>query len=660
MADIRFKIQQFDAGAAHWLGWAKKEVRRLAELMPAFTRTWVHGDVTVRAQYHEGSGTARLWLAAAGTERRAVWATLPNPVPYRWAEVVYTADAYAVGTQGEYHTPWGLVTSDWEVLSSHENITYNYAYSDIVSVADPSACIYLHQQTFGDTSQRMRWAGGPTLDAYVIEFGGVGYADVMHAYPAHIQIDALIEDVVTSNSAVVEWPGDYPFSGTTYPSVLAFPHFASEAEPKVVWQARQKEQNDIGVARHQGWKKSISDAVISGLRSGEFNLPFRLSGNGTNPAVGRLPLDFSFTLKRKVPQSQGIWRELKMEDPVTVDEEVPPVVDTVLWAGYTAIRAVYRTERATTFRYERRLPDDSITVEETVITGARTLTNIGLSGFQFYTVEYVDWYCEENTLEFKTSYVFQALNEGIRPRIPQEAVAGVSRDHGQVWNGKFTGSFALPGNAAGVYHVDTYYAEASFRATGIAWVPILLAYGDGYYWTDGSMVRASPIRYENTLRSALPEPIKAWHTQNPAKYKKSAGEKYMYAEFASGSTVTVIPLSFVEEDRPLGMFADIATSAELEAVEVYGQAVYEYDMTLRDFVFSEWVPLPQGQTAVRVQGGELLSRSAYNALIVYGGIKWDDVKEDARAQRKALNDPNDPKHDPLMKAVLDALKPTSP
>ena len=66
VSDIRFKIQQLDAGAAHWLGWAKKEVRRLAAAMPAFTRTWQHGDVTVRAQYHEESGIARLWLTAAG------------------------------------------------------------------------------------------------------------------------------------------------------------------------------------------------------------------------------------------------------------------------------------------------------------------------------------------------------------------------------------------------------------------------------------------------------------------------------------------------------------------------------------------------------------------------------------------------------------------
>jgi len=57
-----------DAEASHWLGWAKKEVARLAEVMPAFIRTWVHGDVTVRAQYHEESGIARLWLEATGVD----------------------------------------------------------------------------------------------------------------------------------------------------------------------------------------------------------------------------------------------------------------------------------------------------------------------------------------------------------------------------------------------------------------------------------------------------------------------------------------------------------------------------------------------------------------------------------------------------------------
>lgn len=658
MADIRFKIQQLDAGAAHWLGWAKKEVRRLAELTPAFTRTWVHGDVTVRAQYHEGSGIARLWLAAAGTERMAVWATLPNPVPYRWAEVVYTADAYAVGIQGEYHTPWGLVASDWEVLSNSENITYNYSYQTTVSVVDPNACIYLHQQQYGDPAQYMRWIGGPTLDAYTIVFGGVAYSDVMHAYPAHIQIEPLPEDVVTSNNTVSVWPGEYQFSGMTYPGELAFPYFSVEAEPKTTWSARQAEQGALGVARHQAWKKGISDAVISGLRSGKFNLPFRLSGNGTNPAVGRLPLDIAYALKRAAPNSQGVYRALKMEEPETVDVEISPVVDSVLWAGYPASRSVYRTERTTTFRYERRVHDGSITTEEVSLSGTRVLTNIGLSGFQFYTVEYADWYCEEDTLEFKATGIFQALNEWIRPRIPQEEV--VAGDHGQVWNGKFTGSFAPTGNAAGVYHIDTYYTAPSFRATSLAWIPTLLAHGDGYYWTDGFAVRATPIKYENTLRSTLPSPIKDWHAQNPPRYKKGAGEDYMYAEFDSSSTIAVIPIVFVEADQPLGMFADITGSAELEAVEVYGQAVYKYDADVRDFVFSEWKPLPDGQTSTRVYGDDLLSRSAYNALLIYGGIKWDDVKEDARAQRKALNDPEDPAHDPLMKAILDALKPETP
>jgi hypothetical protein len=57
---------------------------------------------------------------------------------------------------------------------------------------------------------------------------------------------------------------------------------------------------------------------------------------------------------------------------------------------------------------------------------------------------------------------------------------------------------------------------------------------------------------------------------------------------------------------------------------------------------------------VAIPSGESLPG---NALLIYGGIKWDDVKEKARAQRKALADPNDPAHDPLMKAILDALTP---
>lgn len=658
MAEPVFKLLRCDAEASHMLGWAKKQVKRLVEhaKLDSFQRSWSLGDVSIRANYF--GGVARLWLEAAGTERMAVWATLPNPVPYRWAEVVYTADAYAVGIQGEYHTPWGLVASDWEVLSNSENITYNYSYQTTVSVVDPNAFIYLHQQQYGDPAQYMRWIGGPTLDAYTIEFGGVAYSDVMHAYPAHIQIEPLPEDVVTSNNTVPEWPGDYPFSGTTYPGVLAFPYFSVEAEPKTTWSARQAEQGALGVARHQAWKKGISDAVISGLRSGKFNLPFRLSGNGTNPAAGRLPLDITYALKRAAPNSQGVYRTLKMEEPETVDVEISPVVDSVLWAGYPASRSVYRTERTTTFRYERRVHDGSITTEEVSLSGTRVLTNIGLSGFQFYTVEYADWYCEEDTLEFKATGIFQALNKWIRPRIPQEEV--VAGDHGQVWNGKFTGSFARPGTAAGVYHIDTYYTAPSFRATSLAWIPTLLAHGDGYYWTDGFAVRAAPIKYENTLRSTLPSPIKDWHAQNPPRYKKGAGEDYMYAEFDSSSTIAVIPIVFVEADQPLGMFADITGSAELEAVEVYGQAVYKYDADVRDFVFSEWKPLPDGQTSTRVYGDDLLSRSAYNAILIYGGIKWDDVKEDARAQRKALNDPEDPAHDPLMKAVLDALKPPEP
>ena len=65
MSDVRFKLLRCDAEASHLLGWAKKEVKRLVDHagLEAFQRTWLHGDVTVKAHYF--GGLARLWLEAA-------------------------------------------------------------------------------------------------------------------------------------------------------------------------------------------------------------------------------------------------------------------------------------------------------------------------------------------------------------------------------------------------------------------------------------------------------------------------------------------------------------------------------------------------------------------------------------------------------------------
>lgn len=114
----------------------------------------------------------------------------------------------------------------------------------------------------------------------------------------------------------------------------------------------------------------------------------------------------------------------------------------------------------------------------------------------------------------------------------------------------------------------------------------------------------------------------------------------------------------VEED---GVEVDTGMFAVEQAgkVKIFGAALYKYDRETGYLGQLKWVPLPSGAldtTLVVPDDYELRG----NVLLIYGGIKWDDVKKTARAQRKALNDPNDPDHDPLMKAVLDALKPTSP
>jgi hypothetical protein len=139
----------------------------------------------------------------------------------------------------------------------------------------------------------------------------------------------------------------------------------------------------------------------------------------------------------------------------------------------------------------------------------------------------------------------------------------------------------------------------------------------------------------------------------------------MYADFADKAEVVVIPLCFVGADGVVRSFIRsdwfdeyyLNTANERPvAVEVYGRAIYKYDVATRDFVYSRWEPLPDSQESVRIPWTLGMQVNA-NALVIYGGIKWDDVKETAKAQRKALADPNDPAHDPLMKAVLDALTP---
>lgn len=665
MAEPVFKLLRCDAEASHMLGWAKKEVRRLVNYasLDAFNRTWKFGDVSVRAQYF--GGVARLWLEAEATERLAVWVALPNPVPYRIADIAWTAEPYVAGDA--YATPWGVIASDLQVLGGATQYSSNYAYTSEVSTDDPMAAMYYGQQGGGGVYDKyLFWDGGPTVEAYRVTFGGVGYTDVMHAYYAPISLSAPPADVVAfSPSTGWTWPGDYPFSGTTYPSTLAFPTFAEDAFPKLEWQAKKAAAVLQGRERNRTWVTQVSDAVMEGFRSGVFDLPFRATSLGKNPLPNRLPRDFSYAIKASVPKSTGVYRELGCSVDVADDVVHPPLIEGVLWSGYPAQKTTYKTTRTVTFKYQKKNQQGAIEEMEEAVTGECVVTYIALAGFQGWWVKYADWYCKEDTLRFNVTYDYHVHNSGNIARFPSEHVGSKNL----IWNGETTYRISqFDGGATSFYATDSYYGLAYQRALAPQRYAWLLQHGDGYYWTDGSTVAAAPVAHNTDITGTIPAPIKNWHQNNPPRYKKGAGTANMYADFADKAEVIVIPLRFVGVDGIVRSFIRsdwfdayyLNTADERPvAVEIYGRAVYKYDVTVRDFVYSRWEPLPSNQESVRIPWTLGMQVNA-NAILIYGGIKWDDVKEDARAQRKALNDPEDPAHDPLMKAVLDALKPPEP
>lgn len=160
--------------------------------------------------------------------------------------------------------------------------------------------------------------------------------------------------------------------------------------------------------------------------------------------------------------------------------------------------------------------------------------------------------------------------------------------------------------------------------------------------------------YTNTLRGRVPGVLRDYYRAVPQKDlgtdpEPSAFERYwLSSSLVAGSTCTVIFIAPILDGVSLGCFAsrnDFQTTAEFEVV---GTLTFGFSWETGRFSAGEW----------RAVGKRFVShRTPANALVIYGGIKWDDVKEKAKAQRNALADPNDPAHDPLMKAVLDALTP---
>lgn len=152
----------------------------------------------------------------------------------------------------------------------------------------------------------------------------------------------------------------------------------------------------------------------------------------------------------------------------------------------------------------------------------------------------------------------------------------------------------------------------------------------------------------STLEMVLSEFVVQYFAEQKVRYKKGAGDStWLSSSLMSTNLVTVVPLEKSGPDNTRSLFFD----GSPESIRVRIALSLRFDNTTGSVVSLSCRELSNPIVVGLSEEAELES----NALIIYGGIKWDDVKEDARAQRKALADPDDPAHDPLMKAVLDAL-----
>lgn len=702
MSEPVFKLLRCDAEASHMLGWAKKQVKRIVEhaKLDSFQRTWSLGDVTVRASYF--GGVARLWLEAAGTERMAVWATLPNPVPYRKAVtgmgfggrptltvVGSTSTPEAWGTRieqtYEIRDSFGALVRQWTGVQrptydggGKKNLVFEEWYMpypsglyiwpygmqmSVINFYTNEVWFQLSHTLIEDTT--VTWYAQPTAPAYS-EIAATGSAEqfyvcasdgeVLGSSPADVHTVGSGSSAVTTTEYVNSTYGGNAWCvpaflqrvyGDGSPAETELHHFVTIKTPEDVvdlsltgaspppsypgtdgqeelfsetWVAAR----DAAVIRREEWFRTTSDSVVGGLRTG-----------------APLAHSWDYSIKALAPYSAHVFRKAPM---------MAGYVDTLISSDGdgNAVR-----QREATLSYTAMVDDEPVT-RQVVIVGTRVDTARNhyhpITGVLYgtsRTESYSQWYVPPYQ-------VGPPLNE-IEEWIPHAFLSDASVDHnpsgiatgmGLFWSGDMSSTFGW----------SYYHPSSEFI-------------GDGFYSVAVSpawFTTVPPIpAYINTLRAEAPDFVREYHVYSIPQYRKdstatAADREWLAAALVSASTVSIIPVSYVRGDIELGMFPSPLDATGATHVDVYGAAVYDYDYATGVFSFREWKSLPNAAESVRIQLSEPLIELPGNALLIYGGIKWDDVKEDARAQRKALNDPNDPAHDPLMKAVLDALKPPEP
>lgn len=676
MAEPVFKLLRCDAEASHMFGWAKKEVRRLIDFarLDAFNRTWKFGDVSVKAHYF--GGIARLWLEAEATERLAVWMTLPNPQSYRGVVLGMVdrgrptrqiTNLVSLNAGAGESPPEGniYVSADVALKNSAGEILSQYVSRWVVYeqpiAGDPlgtklqtiefTLCTTTAQyESF--LTQVETFIPRPTGEWVVFSGFLSGYWDVIHhnvwtsasgawvdlGYEAALAADEQARtggkaiEVVTSDGELLGyepvtisgytlgttlWNG----SGTTtlfetiggitsphhdlffdvpedciYPITEIPPAYPGTGLPGT-WEADWVAAVEQGKEREKAWLQKVSQETLTALRDGTLTIPTA----------------WEYALKKNAPTSNNTRRPVLLTATYS-DETVSDSSSNLTSPG------VKITQRSTLLSYATPT-EAGLEHHEASVVGVRTQTvsehkdMYGAPAMLSRVDEFEQWY--EPTI---------SPSVDVEQWLPHAYLKDkTSHGLGLFWTGAY--------QASGGYYADSSFSAPTYDLVKAEYIPPAPA-------------------YFNTLAGTAAVFTLEYHIKQKPVYKLGEGDTtWLSSALMPGQTIKVIPLGLVRNDENIGMFAVDATH-----VEIYGYAVFIYDYNTGSINFGRWVSLPNGEEKIRVQipvDHELES----NALVIYGGIKWDDVKEKARAQRKALADPNDPAHDPLMKAILDALTP---
>lgn len=406
----------------------------------------------------------------------------------------------------------------------------------------------------------------------------------------------------------IEDSSDYAAAYATYLAGLG-PLAAEVARWNADWAAGVAE----GKARRKAWFKKNSTTTIENLKTGVFPLPAA----------------WDYQIKFRAPDSLGTYQPVPLTATFT----------DVFSDGALEGQVVYT--RTVVMSYSAPVPqaDGSVAYEPRAhtVVGTRTETTTIHTipdVFDFgesVREDYVDWY-EPTSVSTVTGAV---LSTGWREFPCQFIEDRNTRGPalGLLWNGV-------------VQH--GYRRNSEFETTAQLFPAYPLDKSD---W-----VPPYPA-YSNTLVGTAPQFFLDYHASYPPVYEAGVGViAGNNSSLYNVTTITLTPFGLVKNGEPLGMFADPSDAAGATQFEYYGTFTYSFDWQTGALQFSSFSPLRDaGGNIVASKIADFLPGTAlpaYNCVVKYSPLTWEDVKTTASATKTARAEGQG---DRALAAILDAI-----